>query len=107
MKKKICFFTTVDWFILSHRSDLFKTFLDSFEMTVVVFEDTGKLKKRWPKLNIIQLSSSRDGLSITDMIKSFVELKNVLKNKNIDVLYTVGVRAVFYALFIEYFKINR
>lgn len=106
MKKKICFFTTVDWFILSHRSDLFKTFLDSFEMTVVVFEDTGKLKKRWPKLNIIQLSSSRDGLSITDMIKSFVELKNVLKNKNIDVLYTVGVRAVFYALFIEYFKIN-
>ena len=106
MRKKICFFTTVDWFILSHRSDLFEVFLASFDMTVVVFEDTGKLKKRWPKLNVIQLSSSRDGLSITDMMKSLVELKHIFKNSNFDVLYTVGVRAVFYALFIERFRIN-
>tara|TARA_B100001250_G_scaffold414532_1_gene453622 strand:- start:6098 stop:7186 length:1089 start_codon:yes stop_codon:yes gene_type:complete len=106
MKKTLCFFTTVDWFIISHRNELFKLLLTEFEITVIVFEDTGKLKKYWPDLNIIRLPSSRDGLSIIDMLKSLVKLKNVLIKNNFDILYTVGIRTVFYALFIEFIGIK-
>ena len=61
-KKKICFFTTVDWFILTHRKKLLRELIKSYDVTVIVFENTKKLEISFPKLEILSLNISRSNV---------------------------------------------
>ena len=102
-KKKICFFTTVDWFILTHRKKLLRELIKSYDVTVIVFENTKKLEISFPKLEILSLNISRSNVSFFKNILSLFKLFKISNKKKFDLFYVVGVRSIFFTLLLEIF----
>lgn len=103
-KKNICLFTSVDWFILSHREDLFLKFSEiSKKIYVVVFEDTGVLSKKYPNIVVVSLKSNRSNTSIIAFIKSLITVIKTLKKLEIDTVWTVSMKPCFVMLLAERF----
>lgn len=103
-KKKICLFTSVDWFILSHREDLFLKFSDiSEKISVIVFEDTGMLSKQYPHVEVIDLKSNRSDTSIWALLKVLGTVIKTIRRLRIDLVWTVSIKPCFVMLLAERF----
>ena len=106
-KKKICFFTTVDWFILTHRKKLLRELIKSYDVTVIVFENTKKLEISFPKLEILSLNISRSNVSFFKNILSFFKLFKISNKKKFDLFYVVLEVQVTNHIFIPSYNILR
>lgn len=103
-KKNICLFTSVDWFILSHREDFLLQLSNiSEKISVIVFEDTGALSKKYPDVEVIDLNSNRSDTSIFTLFKVVRTVIKTIRRLKIDLVWTVSMKPCFVMLVSESF----
>jgi glycosyltransferase involved in cell wall biosynthesis len=97
MTKKILFVINVDWFFISHRLPLaIEALKKGYEVHIACGITDKKNYLESLGLKVHSLNMSRSGLSVTNEIKSFIQIYKLLKSINPTIVHFVTIKPVLY-----------
>lgn len=97
MNKKLFIVVNVDWFFLSHRSDVALAAKKAGWDVTIVTADTGKLKDiEALGLKTVNLPMSRSGMNIIQELKTLNWLRKLYKREKPDVVHHVGMKTILW-----------
>lgn len=95
--RRILFVTNVDWFFISHRLVIAEEAQKRGFEVIVVAEDTGRSQEIRDKgVHFVNLSISRSGTNPLKELKTVINLFNIYKSIDPDVVHHITLKPVIY-----------